>query len=168
MIRTSRATAHFLAASVYRIWRACRYISISWGKKLVRPQQICPWVLSLSVLIVQREAAVRDIMIFHRGVVDRVDKPFKFSVCSVLWVSTHKIVLPLQSIGVLRGWGGPAVHLLAARLQRRLQDIFLSSRPLPDRKCTIDSCNADISCAESGVYLRLWIFNFIYWIHKGK
>ena len=95
---------------------------------------------TLSVLVVQPEATVRGVL--RGSVQDGIDEPFEFSVCAVLWVGTHKIVLPLQCVGVLGGRGRPAGHLLAAGPQGCAQDVLLRPRPLPGWKCTIDSCNA--------------------------
>ncbi len=57
-------------------------------------------------------------------------------------MGTHKIVLPLQRVGVLGGRGRAAVHLLAAWPQGCTQDVLLRPRPLPGWKCAVDSYNA--------------------------
>lgn len=118
------------------------------------------WWWTLSVLVVQPEAAVRGVL--RGSVKDRVDKPFKFSVCIVLRVATHKIVLPLQCVGVLWGRGRPAVHLLATGPQGCAQDVLLRPRPFPGWKRAIDSCKAKAwavivtAGVEGGCRLQRW------------
>lgn len=98
------------------------------------------WCWTLSVLAVQPEATVRGVL--RGSVQDRIDKPLKFRVCTVLRMGTHKIILPLQCGGVLGGRGRAAVHLLAAGPQGCAQDVLLRPRPLPGWKRPIYSCDA--------------------------
>lgn len=95
------------------------------------------WCWTLSVLDVWVEAAVRHGL--GGSVQDGVDKPLEFHVWIVLRTGAHKVVLPLQSVGVLGGRGRPAVRRFAAGPQSRPQDVLLCSRPLPRRKSAIDS-----------------------------
>lgn len=57
-------------------------------------------------------------------------------------MAAHKIILPLQRGGVLRGRGRAAVCRPAAGPQGRPQNVLLRPGPLPGRESAIHSYNA--------------------------
>lgn len=139
----SQITQYEQQVSTFSIWWGKNKPKKSWWALTWRGhKKRLLWCWTLSVLVVQPEATVRGVL--RGGVEDWIDKPFKFSVCIVLWVGTHKIILPLQCVGVLGGRGRAAGHLLAAGPQGCSQDVLLCPRPLPGWKCSVDSCDVSV------------------------